>query len=124
MEKDNYPIINSILENIRKIMNDRGLTQASIAEYANTTPSQMSRIFKGDVQLSLKQLSDIATSFQMTVVDVITYPNKYVDSNSLSDEEKAMRKPKVLLQLELEEEKKEQVLKIVFGENNLEILNK
>lgn len=124
MEKDNYPIINSILENIRKIMNDRGLTQASIAEYANTTPSQMSRIFKGDVQLSLKQLSDIATSFQMTVVDVITYPNKYVDSNGLSDEEKAMRKPKVLLQLELEEEKKEQVLKIVFGENNLEILNK
>lgn len=124
MKKEDYPIINSILENIRKIMNDRGLTQASIAEYADTTPSQMSRIFKGDVQLSLKQLSDIATSFQMTVVDVITYPNKYVDSNGLSDEEKAMRKPKVLLQLELEEEKKEQVLKIVFGENNLEILNK
>ncbi len=31
---------------------------------------------------------------------------------------------KAVLQLELQEDKKDQVLKLVFGENNLEILNK
>lgn len=41
-----------IINNLRKIMNDRGLTQVVMAEFADTSPSQFSKILNGSVQLS------------------------------------------------------------------------
>ena len=107
-----------IVNNIRKIMNDRGLKQSSIAEYADTTASQFSKILNGDVKLSLAQLSNIATGLEMREIDIITYPDVYVKKDNTDAEP-----VEVVLQIKLQKDKKDQVLKLAFGDNNLEILN-
>ncbi len=114
------PFTELIINNIRKIMNDRGLKQSTIAEYADTTPSQFSKILKGDVNLSLTQLSNIANRLAIREIDIITYPDIYVKKGNAEDDSPV----EAILQIRLRKEKKEQVMKLVFGENNIEILNK
>lgn len=108
-----------ILQNVRKIMNDRNLTQYAIAQYMGTSESQFSKILKGSVQLSLKQLENLASSLSMSEIDIITYPAKYVE-DTVNESEPV----EAILQIKLKKDKKDQVLKLVFGENNIEILNK
>ena len=55
----------------------------------------------------------------MSEIDLITYPEKYVKSDKLTDEP-----VEAVLQIKLKKDKKDQVLKLVFGENNIEILNR
>lgn len=109
-----------IIENIRKIIKDRNISQKAMAEYAGTSASQFSKILSGEVQLSLRHISNIATNIEMREIDIFTYPDIYekAQKRDFSEEVKAS------LTIELSQRKKEQVLKLVFGENNLEILNK
>jgi transcriptional regulator with XRE-family HTH domain len=112
----------TILSNIIKIRHDKDIKQATVAAGIDIDSSTYSKIESGQIGLSVDRLAKIASCFGMSIIDVITYPRKYVDIDSLPEGEKRRKKSKVILQLELEEEKREQVLKIVFGENNLEIL--
>ena len=108
-----------IVGNLHKILRDNDIAQARMAEYAGTTPSQFSKILSGQVKLTLEQISRIATSLSMSEIDIITYPDKYVKQS-----EKQSEPVEAVLQIKLQKEKKDQVLKFVFGENNLEILNR
>lgn len=110
----------TIRTNLRKIMNDRGLTQATLASYANTSASQFSKILNGVVSLSLEQLSNLAQSLSMREIDIITYPEIYKNANSGKDNDPV----EAILQIKLKKDKKDQVLKLVFGEHDIEILNK
>lgn len=108
-----------VINNLRKIMNDRNLKQETIAGYARMSASQFSKILNGQVQLSLFQLSNIAINLSMREIDLITYPDIYVKSDKQQEE-----LVEAVLQIKLKKDKKDQVLKLVFGENNIEILNK
>lgn len=108
-----------IVNNIRKIMRDRSLTQATMAEYTGTSESQFSKILNNKVQLSLWQLSNLAKNLSLREIDIITYPQVYVEKGELPEEP-----VEAVLQIKLKKDKKDQVLKLVFGENNIEILNK
>lgn len=109
-----------LLSNIKKIMRDRGLTQQTLAEYIEVEPSQFSKIVNGTVGLSMLQLSKLATKLSMREIDIITYPDVYVRPESGESEEPV----EAILQIRLKKDKKDQVLKLVFGDNNIEILNK
>lgn len=113
-----------ILANIIKIRNDKGLTQAIVAENIEVDYSTYSKLESGQTKLSIDRLEKIASAFSMEMIDILTYPEKYVPYNLASDAVKQQHKPKVILQIEVDEEKKEQMLKIAFGENNYSILNK
>ena len=76
-------------------------------------------LMNGDVKLSLAQLSNIATGLEMREIDIITYPDVYVKKDNTDAEP-----VEVVLQIKLQKDKKDQVLKLAFGDNNLEILNK
>lgn len=116
MDNDFYT---NLISNIVKIMRDRQLTQATVANYLKTSPSQFSKILKGDVKLSFTQLSNLATHLSMPEIDIITYPDKYYKhENAEPDQVEA------ILQIKLKKDKKDQVLRMVFGDNNVEILNK
>ena len=114
----------SVIANVVKIRNDKGMKQASVAAEIDIDSSTYSKIESGQIGLSIERLAQIASCFKMSIIDVITYPKKYVDIENLPEEERGRYKSKVILQIELEEEKKEQVLKVVFGEQNMEILNR
>ena len=108
-----------MLSNIKKIMRDRGLTQQILAEYIEVEPSQFSKIINGTVGLSMLQLSKLATKLSMREIDIITYPDVYIKPES-GDSEPV----EAILQIKLKKDKKDQVLKLVFGDNNIEIFNK
>jgi transcriptional regulator with XRE-family HTH domain len=123
MKQKEKSITATIVSNISKIRNRHEIKQATLAEAIGVDDSTYSKIESGRVGLSLEKLAKIASYFKMSIIDVITYPKIYRDTDSSTKEGKKQT-PKVMVQLELDEEKKEQVLKIIFGENNLEILNK
>ena len=99
-------------------MSDAGLYQARLAMEADMSEKTLSKILNGDQRLTLEFLSKIARALSLREIDLITYPDRYVcpDDGGTPAE--------VLLQMRLTKEKKDQVLKLVFGENNIEILNK
>ncbi len=109
----------TIVANIRKIMSEKNLTQATLADFAGTSESQFSKILNGKVQLSLWQLENLATNLSLRAIDIITYPLVYVESNQ-SDPEAV----EAVLQIKLKKDKKDQVLRLIFGDNDIEILNK
>ena len=103
--------IHPVVEKLRLIMRDRNLTQKAIAEYAETGDTQMSKIFNGSLQLSLWQLSNIASNLQMEVADIFTYPKKYVDRETV-----VSNADKVSVTFEISADKREHLLKLVMGE--------
>ena len=108
-----------ILGNIEKILKDRDIKQSVAADWIDVDPSQFSKILRGQVQLSIRQLAKFARGVELREIDIITYPAVY---SAPEDEDNGPAE--VLLQMRLTKEKKDQVLKLVFGENNIEILNK
>ena len=87
-----------VVENLSKIMKDKDIKQETIAEYADVAPSQMSRILSGNVQLSLWQLSNIATRLKINVIDVFTYPDIYEKM------EKGKKMNRIMIEFELTDE--------------------
>ena len=107
-----------ILENISKIRVNKKITQKSIAGFLEIEQGSYSLLERGERDLTIDRLLQIAIFFKMDVVDIITYPNKETYNKENEEDIKA------ILQIELKKDKKDQVMKLIFGDNNLEILNK
>lgn len=116
MENNFY---DTLISNILKIMRDRNLTQGTIADYMGITSSQFTKVLKKQVKVSIGQLSNLAQNLSMSEIDIITYPDKFVKVQEAEQEP-----VEAVLQIKLKKDKKDQVLKLIFGENNIEILNK
>lgn len=110
-----------VIKNIIKIRNNHGLTKREVAAAININEASYGRIESGEIALSYDKLANIASALGLSVIDVITYPYKY----ALQDDSRHEDSPvEAVLQIKLKKDKKDQVLKLVFGENNIEILNK
>ncbi len=104
---------------IANLMKDKDLSQAAIADIAETDAGQLSKIMKGRANFTLAHVENLARYFGLRTIDIFTYPQRYVAPEGPAGHEPA----EVLLQMRLTKEKKDQVLKLVFGDNNIEILN-
>jgi transcriptional regulator with XRE-family HTH domain len=108
-----------VVQNIIEIRKEKGINQELIAEALGIDVSAVSNIEKKKRELKVSELAKIASALKVDVVYLLTYPEYYIKkSESKSDPIEAT------LQIKLQSDKKDQVLKLVFGENNLEILNK
>lgn len=121
MDIEQKPFYAKVLGNVRKIMNVKGIKQVTVADAFDLTESQCSKIMNGKAQLTLQQLSDFARIAGMREIDILTYPERFVAASTGASEPEPVE---ATLQIKLKKDKKDQVLKLVFGENNLEILNK
>lgn len=110
----------NVVKNIIQIRNNKGLTKREVAEKIGINEASYGRIESGQIALSYNHLASIASCLGMEVIDVITYPKQYV----LSESDKKSEPVEAILQIKLQHDKRDQVLSLVFGENNLEILNK
>ncbi|MDY3852428.1 MAG: XRE family transcriptional regulator, partial [Prevotella sp.] len=70
-------------------------------------------------RLKLEDVSKLATSFSMREIDLITYPDVY-----LSQKETMQNEPEVVLQIKLKKDKRDQVLRLIFGNKDIEVLSK
>lgn len=112
-------MIMNAIENIRLIRVEKGIPQKKIADALNVDISVISNIETGKRELKVSELEIIAKILEVSVIDLFTYPEKYVSINNINNDDIA-----ATLTIQLRKEKKDQVLRLVFGDNNLEILNK
>ena len=116
MEQD---LQQKIVRNIQKILNDKGISQAELSRRTSLDTASVSKVFSGQRRLNINDLSEISTALDMPVIDVITFPDKYVRVSAGEQEPL-----EAVLQIRLKKDKKDQVMKLIFGEHCLEILNK
>ena len=107
-----------VIKNLTIIMESKGLNQLDLAEYAGVSESAVSKYLKFQNALSLDNLSRMASGLGLRVIDIITYP-KVLKYDRKDDEP-----VEAVLQIRLTKDKRDQVMKLVFGDNNIEILNK
>lgn len=107
-----------VIGRLRKIMNDKNITQTTMAEYAGIEPSQFSKVMNGNVQISLWQLSNIATSLNFELIDIFTYPEKYRKQTDNANTPQL----KTSLTIELKPEQREKVLQMIFNKEELDLL--
>lgn len=107
---------------IFKLRTERGYTQLSVAEHIGVDSSTYSKMEKGTIGVSIEKLAKIAAFYHLSLIDIIAYPKKYICTDDLNGSAQEKEKQKVLLQIELTEEKREQVLKIVLGNGHSDIL--
>lgn len=75
-----------ILTNIKEIRLKKNMTQLDMASFLNIDTTLYNKIEKGKQDIKFKQVEIIATCFDMSVVDLITYPDKYVDVSQIESD--------------------------------------
>lgn len=110
-----------LLKNILTIRQIKGFSQEYMAENLGKKQATYSLIERGIRQMDYSLLCKIAGVFECDVIDIITYPYKYVRADggvaAAASAHPAQPADKVTLQIELQAEKREQVLKLVLGDN-------
>lgn len=115
METQNDEVL-KITDNLRKIIVDKGITQAAMASFMETDASQCSKILKGETRLRVDHLANIARCLNMSIIDIITYPEKYVSSKQVDNPIKAS------VTIQLSPEKRDKVLQMIFDREDLDFL--
>jgi len=112
----------NVAENIKKIRLQKGINQNIISDALGVDVSVISNIENGKRELKVKELEIIAKCLQEDVLYLLTFPERYIPASEVYPKED--EPVEAILQIKLRKDKKEQVLKLVFGKNDLEILNK
>lgn len=68
----------TIQEQLEYVRKEKGFTQMYIANKLGITQSAYSNYFTRNVEMRYSLVSQICDAMGMSVVDVITYPDKYV----------------------------------------------
>ncbi len=108
-----------VVKNITELRKKKGINQDVIADALNVNNAVISNIEHGKRELKVCELEKIAKILGVDVLYLFTYPDVYEKKENKENEP-----IEAILQLKLQSNKKEQILKILFGENGLEILNK
>jgi transcriptional regulator with XRE-family HTH domain len=107
----------NIVKNITAIRKAKGINQEVIADALKLDTAVVSNIENGKRELKVRELEIIAKVLKEDVLYLITYPERYEKSIKTTEPVEA------ILQIKLQSDKKDQVLKLIFGDECLEILN-
>lgn len=70
-----------ILENIEAIRKEKGFSQEFVAEKLGIKQPAYSRYFQVQDDMKISLLEQIADILEVSVVDIVTYPEKYVPAD-------------------------------------------
>lgn len=99
-----------IIQNIKSIRGQLGVSQEYIAEQLGITQSAYAYIEQGQRRLAYDTVEKIAATFNMSVVDLITYPEKWVNSAEIAASQK-----KVSVTFEIDASQRDYLLRLVAG---------
>ncbi len=116
--KEEINKVNPIVENLNKIQITNEMTKSDFAFKIGFPESKWNKISNGKQELTVTELSNIARKLDMREIDILTYPDEYNKPNKEEDD------IKVTVSLEIRNNVKEKVLKEVFGNQDITILNK
>lgn len=97
-------------KNIKKIREEKGLTQQAIADLIAMHRSNYSRVETGDRELSIEAIGKIAKFFNMSIDDLVNFEGEI--PNEVTFEDKNTIEQMQLIQ-QLDDEDKSTVFKIV-----------
>jgi len=75
-----------IFKNIEEIRKEKGIKQIFIAKQMGVTQAAYSNYVNRNEDISMSRLTQIANIFRMSVIDVLTYPIKYVPETESCEE--------------------------------------
>lgn len=107
--------MNNILDNIKAIRQKKGYGQEYMAEQLQMTQAGYALWEKGSRDLSYNNLLRIARVLEYSVIDIITYPIKYIDPTTLPTEQE-----KVSVTFEVDPRQRDYLLHLVLGDNDRE----
>ena len=99
-----------ILKNIKEIRVQKGLSQEYVAEQLGITQSAYAYLEHGDRRLAFDTVVGIAKVLDMSLVDLITYPEKWVNSAEIAASQK-----KVSVTFEIDASQRDYLLQLVAG---------
>lgn len=99
-----------VIENIKEIRLQKSINQDVLAIALNVDVSVISNIEKGKRELKVSELEIIANCLSVSVLDLFTYPKKYVDVDSVENAER------ISITFEVSPDKRDYLLKLVTGE--------
>ncbi|WP_172919428.1 helix-turn-helix domain-containing protein [Capnocytophaga canis] len=103
-----------ILEKVRFLREQNGFSQEYMAEEMKITQSKYARFERGSTKTDLDLLFDFCKALNMTFEEFVLYPKKVgVEKNEVM----------ASVVINLKNDKKEKLLELIFGDNNLEVLN-
>ncbi len=105
-----------IYENIKEIRLKKSINQQVIADALCCDVAVVSNIENNKRELKVSELEIISNVLGCSVIDLITYPKKYVEKTNETEPIEA------ILQIKLSKDKREKVLQIVFGDDNLNLI--
>ena len=108
----------NVVDNIIKIRREKFISQEFIANALGVDTAVVSNIENGKRELKVKELEIIAKALGVDVLYLLTYPYVYV--KKVKDEQSPVE---TVLQLKLTGEKRDQILKMIFGDKDFKILN-
>ena len=106
-----------IIKNILAIRKEKGITQEVIADALFVDTSVISNIERGKRELKANELEKIANALKVDLLYLITYPDVYEKRTSTH----MVKSPKVVLQIDLEDNVKADVIKLAFGDRVFEV---
>ena len=72
-----------IMQNIESIRKEKGIKQEVIAKILGISQSAYSNYVNRNNDITLSRLSHICEALDVTLIDVITYPDKYVSRDEI-----------------------------------------
>ena len=108
-----------IVNNLLKIMKAKDLSKVAFAEKIGFDEPKWNKISNGRQNLSVRDLSKIAEGLGMREIDIITYPDEYVDTKSIR-----VQAERFFVAFEVPAEKRDLLLKSVLDdEENCKIVS-
>lgn len=101
-----------IIKNIKNIRLEKGVNQEVIANELGFDIANWSRIENGKQELKVGQLEKIAKVLQVEVIDLFTYPKKYVDKDEVGSAER------ISITFEVSPDKRDILLNLVTKEGS------
>lgn len=101
-----------VVENIKAMRLEKGINQEVIADALNFEIANWSRIENGKQELRVSQLEKIANVLHCEVIDLFTYPEKYVKKGENEGE-------RISVTFEVSPDKRDMLLKLVTKPNEL-----
>jgi len=78
--------IHYVVKNLLNIMSKRELNKSEFAEIIGFEEPKWNKISNGNQKLSVSELSIIAEKLGMREIDIMTWPDEYIDKNTIQNQ--------------------------------------
>lgn len=108
----------NVVENIKTIRLEKGISQKILADSLGVDISSISNVENGKRELKVSELAIIANCLGVDVIDLFTYPKKYIPYESKNEE------IETIIQFKLPHNQRDKIIEMLSKNPNFEFVDK